>query len=51
MNNTFEPTVQEACVSCQTETEYTRDQPVFMRNYYVEGAGQLCKSCYEKIYS
>lgn len=51
MNNTFEPTVQETCVSCQTETEYTRDQPVVTRHYYVEGAGQLCKTCYEKIYN
>ena len=51
MNNTFEPTIQETCVSCKAETEYTIDQPIVMRNYYVEGAGQLCKGCYEQIYS
>ena len=51
MKDSFEPTVYEKCVSCGIETEYTIDQPIVTRNYYVEGAGQLCEACCEKIYS
>lgn len=41
----------ETCVSCGIETEYTRGTNIFLRNFYVEGAGQLCKNCHDKIYS
>ena len=40
----------ENCVSCGKETEYTVNTDINFRYYYVEGAGQLCKECYDKIY-
>ena len=39
----------ERCVRCGKETEYTTDDPITIRYHYVDGAGQLCKECYEKI--
>ena len=41
----------ESCVSCGVDTEYTRSTNIYYRNYYIEGAGQLCKGCHDKIYS
>ena len=40
----------EKCVTCGVETDVRIDTPVDVRYHYVEGAGQLCKSCWEKIY-
>ena len=40
---------KDLCISCETETEYSHDTSIDYRNYYVEGAGQLCKVCYDKI--
>ena len=40
----------DPCVSCNKETEYPKNAYIDYRYYYVEGAGQLCKECYEKIY-
>ena len=40
----------EECVSCGLMTETPKNQHIDYRNYYVEGAGQLCKRCYDKIY-
>ena len=40
----------EKCVACGVETDIPIDKPVDVRYHYVEGAGQLCKSCWEKIY-
>jgi hypothetical protein len=36
----------EMCVSCGKETEYHFNDHVDLRTGYVEGAGQLCISCY-----
>ena len=36
------------CVLCGVETPYKRSTHIDMRTGYVEGAGQLCKNCYEK---
>jgi len=38
------------CVNCGKETEYKRSVPVDFRDHYVEGAGQLCPECFNKIY-
>ena len=38
----------ENCVMCGTETQYKFGDNINYRNFYVEGAGQLCKTCYEK---
>ena len=40
----------EKCVTCGVETDVLIDTPVDVRYNYVEGAGQLCKSCWEKVY-
>lgn len=44
------PTQVENCDICGVPTEYKRFVPIDFRNYYVEGAGQLCKGCYEDTY-
>ena len=41
----------EICVSCNKDTPYMINESINVRNYYIEGAGQLCKSCYDKIYN
>ena len=40
----------ERCVVCHKIIFVRRDIPTDRRDCYVEGAGQLCKRCYEKIY-
>jgi hypothetical protein len=42
---------KEKCVSCGKDTSYTPDVNIDMRAHYVEGAGQLCKECYDNIYN
>lgn len=37
---------KEKCVICGAETPYTIHDHVDLRYWYVEGAGQLCKSCF-----
>jgi len=41
---------KEKCVDCGTETPYTINTHIDLREYYIEGSGQLCKECYKKIY-
>lgn len=41
---------KDICVNCEKETQYDIDCHIDYRSYYIEGAGQLCKECYEKIY-
>mgnify|MGYP003627528785 FL=1 len=41
---------KDKCVNCDTVTTYNMDTNIMERNYYVEGAGQLCEKCYNKIY-
>lgn len=47
-----EKIITEKCVmpSCGKDTGVDRNTHIDLRYYYVEGAGQLCKDCYEKIY-
>ena len=40
----------DKCVSCWEDTEYTKGTNIHYRNFYIEGAGQLCESCYINIY-
>jgi len=40
----------EKCVRCGADTPYTINTHIDMRKNYVEGAGQLCEDCYNKIY-
>ena len=36
----------DCCIICGVETPYSEDTTIELRRFYVEGAGQLCKSCY-----
>lgn len=40
----------EYCMACNKETDVPVNLHIDFRNYYVEGAGQLCKECFERIY-
>ena len=39
---------KEMCILCGEETPYTFDTHIDFRVGYVEGAGQLCKCCYDR---
>lgn len=39
----------EKCIMCGADTEYTFGTHIDYRYGYVEGAGQCCKECYEKV--
>ena len=41
---------KDKCVYCACETEYSVNEHIDLRMFYVEGAGQLCKECWDKIY-
>jgi len=38
----------EKCVMCGKDTAYRLNEHIDMRYGYVEGAGQMCKSCYDR---
>ena len=40
---------KDLCISCEVETQYSHDTSIEYRNHYIEGAGQLCKKCYDTI--
>ena len=40
----------EKCVSCGEDTPYIIDMPIDLRDYYIDGAGQLCKKCFDDIF-
>lgn len=40
----------EHCVACGKDTAIPVDMHVDLRFHYVEGAGQLCRTCYNKVY-
>ena len=41
----------EICIICGKQTTIDVNTHIDMRYGYVEGAGQLCPSCADKIYS
>lgn len=47
--NNFEVISFEKCVVCNTETDVPINQHIDLRYYYVEGAGQLCKDCFNRM--
>jgi hypothetical protein len=51
MESTVKKSEKERCIHCGAKTPYFIDTPVNLRNYYIDGAGQLCKKCFEKIYN
>lgn len=40
----------ERCIVCDVETDIPVTQHVDHRQFYIEGAGQLCQYCYYKAY-
>lgn len=42
--------MKDLCVRCGKETQYDINYPVVLRNYYVEGSGQLCEECFTFLY-
>ncbi len=42
---------KEKCVACNEETPVNKNDHVDSRLYYVEGAGQLCKKCWNEIWN
>ena len=44
-----EKKVKEICVICGKETGYLKEESIEGRCFYVEGAGQLCRECFERI--
>lgn len=43
--------MKDKCVSCGAESLYNKEDHIDFRMCYVEGAGQLCLNCYDKIYN
>lgn len=41
---------KDKCISCDMQTEYEYETHIDLREFYIEGAGQLCKQCYEEVY-
>ena len=41
---------KDICIHCETVTPYDKTTNINNRLYYIEGAGQLCRDCYAKIY-
>ncbi|RKI40102.1 hypothetical protein D7V86_18510 [bacterium D16-51] len=42
---------KEHCILCGRLTEILKNGPVAGREYYIEGAGQLCRECYREMYA
>ena len=40
---------REKCVLCKSLTEYFFETPISQRKYFIEGAGQLCEKCFQKL--
>lgn len=41
----------ENCIICHRHVDIKKTTPINMREHYIEGAGQLCPICYERLYS
>jgi hypothetical protein len=48
LNAEFKADEFDHCILCGVETVYKRSTHVDMRQGYIEGAGQLCPSCYSR---
>lgn len=40
----------EKCVVCKKSLKIKKNERIDKRKYYIEGAGQLCEQCYNKLY-
>lgn len=50
-NTVIDKQKKDKCVSCGVETQYDEFDHIDFRNFYVEGAGQLCCTCFNEIYN
>ncbi len=41
---------KDPCVICWKATQYTKNTPIHLRWNFVEGVGQICDSCAEKLH-
>ena len=46
-----EETDFEKCVYCGKITTVPKAMPIHKRSYYIDGTGQLCQNCFNKIYN
>jgi len=42
--------MKDKCVVCGEKSIYDKEEHIDFRVGYIEGAGQLCLECYDKIY-
>ena len=42
--------MKDKCVCCGKKSIYAREEHIDFRIGYIEGSGQLCLECYDKIY-
>lgn len=47
----FSPNANEKCVLCGGDSGYKFGTPIEQRQFYVEGSGQLCQKCFDKVYA
>jgi len=48
-SNDFEVISFEKCIVCDIVTDIPRNKHIDLREYYIEGAGQLCEQCFNNI--
>ena len=41
---------KDKCVMCGIKTDYDKDTHIHNRKHYIEGAGQMCSPCHQRIY-
>jgi len=41
---------KDSCVKCGVKTPYHMDTDIEFRQFYIEGAGQLCRDCYFEFF-
>jgi len=42
---------KDKCTACSDDSLYDKTMPIDLRLGYIEGSGQLCLECYDKIYN
>ena len=42
---------KDKCTVCNVDSLYDKTMPIDLRLGYIEGSGQLCLECYDKIYN
>ena len=42
---------KDKCTVCNEDSLYEKTMPIDLRLGYIEGSGQLCLECYDKVYN